>query len=73
MQKLECMVKSRLCSIMKCCLGNLHLYYFLTIDFNRDSGHSKGCLVTQLVERGTPGEEVLGLIPAVAARCLLVG
>ena len=27
----------------------------------------------QLVERSTPGEEVTGLIPAVAARSLLVG
>ena len=29
--------------------------------------------VAQLVERATPGEEVLGLIPSVAARSLLVG
>ena len=33
----------------------------------------KGGAVAQLVERATPGEEVLGLIPAVAARFLLVG
>ena len=29
--------------------------------------------VAQSVERATPGEEVLGSIPAVAARSLLVG
>ena len=29
--------------------------------------------VAQSVERGTPGEKVLGLIPAVAARSVLVG
>ena len=29
--------------------------------------------VAQLVERATPGEEVPGLIPAVAVRSLLVG
>ena len=32
-----------------------------------------GGVVAQSVERSTPGEEVLGLIPAVAARSLLVG
>ena len=32
-----------------------------------------GCSVAQSVERSTPGEEVPGSIPAVAARCLLVG
>ena len=31
-----------------------------------------GCLVAQSVERATPGEEVMGLIPA-SARSLLVG
>ena len=30
-------------------------------------------MVVQLIERDTPGEEVLGSIPAVAARSLLVG
>ena len=30
-------------------------------------------MVTQSVERATPGEEVLGSIHAVAARSLLVG
>ena len=33
----------------------------------------KGGTVAQSVERGTPGEEVLGSISAVAARSLLVG
>ena len=33
----------------------------------------KGGAVAQLVERATPGEEVLGSIPAVAAPSLLVG
>ena len=32
----------------------------------------QGVAVAQLVERATPGEEVLGLIPSVAARSLLV-
>ena len=32
-----------------------------------------GHLVAQSVERATPGEEVLGSIPAVAAHPLLVG
>ena len=32
-----------------------------------------GGAVTQSVERATPGEEVAGSIPAVAARSLLVG
>ena len=32
-----------------------------------------GCTVAQKVESATPGEEVLSLIPAVAARSLLVG
>ena len=32
-----------------------------------------GVAVAQSVERATPGEEVPGLIPAVAARSLLVG
>ena len=32
-----------------------------------------GGAVAQLVERATPGEEVRGLIPNVAARSLLVG
>ena len=32
-----------------------------------------GDRVAQSVERTTPGEEVLGLIPAVAPRSLLVG
>ena len=31
------------------------------------------CGVAQSEERATPGEEVLGFIPAVAARFLLVG
>ena len=33
----------------------------------------QGCVVAQLIERAIPGEEVLGLIPAVAAHSLLVG
>ena len=33
----------------------------------------QGGVVAQSVERGTPGEEFPGLIPAVAARSLLVG
>ena len=33
----------------------------------------QGGVVAQLVERATPGEEVPGSIPAVAARSLLVG
>ena len=33
----------------------------------------KGGAVAQAVERATPGEEVPGSIPAVAARSLLVG
>ena len=32
-----------------------------------------GGVVAQSVERATPGEEILGSIPAVAARFLLVG
>ena len=38
-------------------------------------GHpcASGGVVAQLVERATPGEEVPGSIPAVAARSLLVG
>ena len=35
--------------------------------------HGRGSGVAQLVERATPGEESPGLIPAVAARSLLVG
>ena len=34
---------------------------------------NKGGVVAQSVERATPGEEVPGLIPAVAACSLLVG
>ena len=34
---------------------------------------SSGGALAQSVERATPGEEIPGLIPAVAARSLLVG
>ena len=37
------------------------------------TGGGGGGGVTQSVERATPGEEVLGSIPAVAVRSLLVG
>ena len=37
------------------------------------AGGGGGGLAAQSVERATPGEEVLGFIPAVAARSLLVG
>ena len=43
-------------------LDTLHNFYF-----------HKGGAVAQSVERATPGEEVPGSIPAVAARSLLVG
>ena len=44
-------------------------------NINSCTGHplNKGGTVAQLVERATPGQEVLGSIPAVAARSLLVG
>ena len=35
--------------------------------------HFRGAAVAQSVERSTPGEDVPGPIPAVAARFLLVG
>ena len=35
--------------------------------------NKRGGAVAQSVERATPGEEVLGSIPTVAARSLLVG
>ena len=37
------------------------------------SSRSLGGAVAQTIECATPGEEVLSLIPAVAARSLLVG
>ena len=40
---------------------------------NRGGGGGRGGGVAQSVERATPGEEVPGSIPAVAARSLLVG
>ena len=43
---------------------------FTPLTENRGGG---GGAVTQSVERTTPGEEIPGLIPAVAARSLLVG
>ena len=36
-------------------------------------GGGGGGAVAQSLEHATPGEQVLGLIPAVAARSLLVG
>ena len=39
----------------------------------QDNQGGGGGLVAQSVERTTPGEEVLGSIPAVAASSLLVG
>ena len=56
---------------------SLHLYRFIFFghynytDFVLDHS-SKGGAVAQSVERMTPGEEVPGLIPAVAACSLLV-
>ena len=41
--------------------------------FLQTGGGGGGGTVAQLLERVTPGEEVLGSIPAVAARFLLVG
>ena len=37
------------------------------------SSRSLGGAVAQSIERATPGEEVLSLIPAVTTRSLLVG
>ena len=45
------------------------VYYMLLWEFQRWLGGA----VAQSVERATPGEEVPGLIPPVAARSLLVG
>ena len=39
----------------------------------RPGGGGGGGAVAESVERSTPGEEVLGSIPTVAARSLLVG
>ena len=38
-----------------------------------DIKYHKLCAVAQSVERATPGQEVAGSIPAVAAHSLLVG
>ena len=50
-------------------LGILPLSY---IEFRSFVKKSTGGAVAQKVERATPGEEVPGSIPAVAARSLLV-
>ena len=46
---------------------------FFTVFFVGAGGGGGGGAVAQSVERATPGEEVPGSIPAVAARSLLVG
>ena len=42
--------------------------FSVTLEFHSYCHSRGGGRVAQSVERGTPGEEVLGLIPAVAAR-----
>ena len=49
-------------------------FFFLNnVSNNFQYYRGTGGAVAQSVERATPGEEVLGSIPAVAARSLLVG
>ena len=48
-------------------------FYILSYDSDYDFLGGGGRTVAQLVERTTPREEVVGSIPAVAARSLLVG
>ena len=50
------------------------LFFFKVLCFTRfEIFNASGGAVAQSVERATPGEEVPGSIPAVAARSLLVG
>ena len=47
--------------------------HLFRVRFSLRGGGGGGGAVAHSVERATPGEEVSGLIPAVAARSLLVG
>ena len=47
--------------------------YFLDIMYKMLASEHRGGPVAQSVERATPGEEIPGSIPAVAARSQLVG
>ena len=63
---------------MICCLFLPHLISNITCVFPHfakifGGGGGGGGVVARSVECATPGEEVPGLIPAVAARSLLVG
>ena len=46
---------------------------FLNFQSDKTKGGGGGGVVDQSVERAAPCEEVLGSIPAVAARSILVG
>ena len=48
-------------------------FFLIPSCFAYISGIKEGGAVAQSVERATPGQEVPGSIPAVAARSLLVG
>ena len=52
---------------------NFFLFCFLFVCLFLCVEHFPGGAVAQSVERATPGEEVPGSIPAVAARSVLVG
>ena len=58
---------------IKVCLISLLPSAFLSLSLKILLFEKVGGVVAQSVERATPGEEVPGLIPAVAARSLLVG
>ena len=76
--RMSCLITLRTCSEGYCLLDHLG-YETYSFFFNNTSpltwliSPSLGGAVAQWVEVGTSSEEVLGLIPAVAARSLLVG
>ena len=56
-----------------CLSHSLSAYLFSFFFLSLSRGGGGGGAIAQLVERATPGEEVPGSIPAVAARSVLVG
>ena len=59
--------------VFLCLHCNIEMLVKMNTAFHHNFDYSSIYAVAQLVERGTPGEEVRGSIPAVAARSILVG